>query len=84
MAQAHDRHEGHDHAGHDHDHVGHDHDHHGGHGHVHAPASFGKAFALQPDFVSDGSAGVLHDLKIRPKVKGGRMPEETDWAREQS
>jgi cobalt-zinc-cadmium efflux system protein len=32
----------HDHAGHDHDHGGHD-DHHG---HVHAPASFGKAFAI--------------------------------------
>jgi cobalt-zinc-cadmium efflux system protein len=37
--------------GHDHDHPGHDHDHgghddHRGHGHVHAPASFGKAFAI--------------------------------------
>lgn len=40
-------HDGHDHDGHDHDHHGHDHDghnHHGG-GHVHLPASFGRAFA---------------------------------------
>jgi cobalt-zinc-cadmium efflux system protein len=48
MAHAHDHHDGHDHdhAKHDHDHVGHDHDHHSGHGHVHMPASFGKAFAI--------------------------------------
>ena len=40
MSQAHD----HDH---DHDHgPGHDHDHHAHGGHVHAPASFGRAFAL--------------------------------------
>src|SRR5712671_1553770 len=50
-------HDGHDHAhGHEHDHDRdhHDHDHHGhghqhGHsrmGHVHAPASFGEAFAI--------------------------------------
>ncbi|MBV1832692.1 cation diffusion facilitator family transporter [Novacetimonas pomaceti] len=38
----------HDHDGHDHDgHEGHDHAHHGfGHHHVHAPASYGRAFAL--------------------------------------
>jgi cobalt-zinc-cadmium efflux system protein len=46
MSHTHD----HDHDGHDHDHA-HDHDHghdHGAHrgGHVHAPASFGKAFAI--------------------------------------
>ena len=43
MSHTHD-HDGHDHDGHDH---GHDHD-HGAHrgGHVHAPASFGKAFAI--------------------------------------
>src|SRR5882672_9211592 len=36
---------GHDH--HDHDHPGHGHSHHHGiGGHVHAPASFGKAFAI--------------------------------------
>ncbi|MBC7801680.1 MAG: cation transporter, partial [Gemmatimonadaceae bacterium] len=35
----HDRHAGHDHAGHDH-HAGHH------HGHSHAPASFGRAFAI--------------------------------------
>jgi cobalt-zinc-cadmium efflux system protein len=48
MAHAHDHHEGHDdeHAGHDHEHGGHDHHDHGGLGHVHAPASFGKAFAV--------------------------------------
>jgi cobalt-zinc-cadmium efflux system protein len=34
----------HDHAGHDHDRGGHDD--HRGHGHAHAPASFGKAFAI--------------------------------------
>jgi len=46
-------HHDHDHVGHDHvghDHVGHDHGHrhsHGGHGgHSHAPASFGRAFAI--------------------------------------
>jgi cobalt-zinc-cadmium efflux system protein len=44
-------HAGHDHAhdhGHDHgDHHGHDHGHqHGGLGHVHAPANFGRAFAI--------------------------------------
>ncbi len=39
MAQAHDRLD-------DHDHHAHDHDHHGATGHVHAPASFGKAFAI--------------------------------------
>jgi cobalt-zinc-cadmium efflux system protein len=32
----------HDHSGHSHDHGGHDH----AHAHVHAPASFGKAFAI--------------------------------------
>ena len=46
MAYAHDHHEGHDHTKYDGNHDGHDHDHHGGHGHVHAPASFGKAFAI--------------------------------------
>jgi cobalt-zinc-cadmium efflux system protein len=34
----HDDHEGHDHAGHSH--------HHDGHGHSHAPANFGRAFAI--------------------------------------
>jgi cobalt-zinc-cadmium efflux system protein len=44
MAHAHDHHDDldHDHAGQDHG----GHDHHGGHGHVHAPASFGRAFAI--------------------------------------
>src|SRR3984885_8855655 len=39
----------HDHSGHSHDHEGHSHDHDGhdhGHTHAHAPASFGKAFAI--------------------------------------
>ena len=41
----------HDHDGHDHAHrhddaAGHDHHDHGGAGHVHAPASFGKAFTI--------------------------------------
>ena len=36
----------HDRAGHDHGHGEQDHDHHGGRGHVHAPTSFGKAFAI--------------------------------------
>lgn len=39
-------HDGHDHSGHGHsahDHAGHG---HGGHGHSHAPASFGRAFAI--------------------------------------
>jgi cobalt-zinc-cadmium efflux system protein len=46
MARSHDHGEGHDHtpAGHDHDHDGHDHHHDGGLSH--APASFGKAFAV--------------------------------------
>jgi cobalt-zinc-cadmium efflux system protein len=35
-----------DHDRADHDHSGHDHGNHGGHGHVHAPASFGEAFAI--------------------------------------
>ncbi|MBW7968892.1 cation diffusion facilitator family transporter [Bradyrhizobium sp. BR 10289] len=41
-------HHHHDHAGHQHDHGhGHDHSHDHGHaGHVHAPANFGKAFAI--------------------------------------
>ena len=44
----HDHHAGHDHH---HDHAGHDHGHHHGHhhgpgGHVHAPANFGRAFAI--------------------------------------
>lgn len=38
-------HEEHGHAGHDHDHHDHGHSHRVG-GHVHAPASFGKAFAI--------------------------------------
>lgn len=38
-------HDGHDHA-HRHDYAGHDHHDHGGAGHLHAPASFGKAFAI--------------------------------------
>ena len=42
--------EHHDHHGHDHDHGEHGHGHHdhahGGLGHVHAPANFGKAFAI--------------------------------------
>lgn len=38
---AHDHHD-HDHKGHGH----HGHGHHGGHGHAHAPASFGRAFAI--------------------------------------
>ena len=48
MAHSHDHHRGHDHvhAGHDHDHGEHDHHDHGGLGHVHASASFGKAFAV--------------------------------------
>jgi cobalt-zinc-cadmium efflux system protein len=44
MVHAHEHHEGHDH-----DHARRDHngpDRHGGHGHVHAPVSFGKAFAI--------------------------------------
>ncbi|HKN11228.1 MAG TPA: cation diffusion facilitator family transporter [Pseudomonadota bacterium] len=44
MARAHDHQDGHGHDHAAHDHVGHEH--HGGHGHVHAPASFGKAFAV--------------------------------------
>lgn len=40
----HDDHAGHDHAGHGHG--GDDHGGHGGHGHHHAPASFGRAFAI--------------------------------------
>jgi len=44
MARAHDHQDGHDHHHAGHDHNGHDRDHHGGH--VHAPASFGKAFAI--------------------------------------
>jgi cobalt-zinc-cadmium efflux system protein len=43
-------HPGHDHDQHDHDHGDHDHGHDHGHshgsGHVHAPANFGKAFAI--------------------------------------
>jgi Cation efflux family len=48
MVHSNDHHVGHDHghAGHDHDHGGHDHHDHGGLGHVHAPASFGKAFVV--------------------------------------
>jgi cobalt-zinc-cadmium efflux system protein len=48
MADAHAHHDGHDHdhAGDDHDHGRHDHDLHGRHAHVHAPTSFGKAFAI--------------------------------------
>ena len=46
MAHAHDRQIGHDHDRAGHDHSGHDHGNHGGHGHAHAPASFGKAFAI--------------------------------------
>jgi cobalt-zinc-cadmium efflux system protein len=46
MAHAHDRQIGHDHDRTGHDHSGHDHGNHGGHGHAHAPASFGKAFAI--------------------------------------
>ncbi|MCW6508968.1 cation diffusion facilitator family transporter [Lichenifustis flavocetrariae] len=38
-----DHHEGHDHASHDHAAHGHA---HGGHGHSHAPADFGRAFAI--------------------------------------
>ena len=45
MAHSHDHHDGHDHDHGGHDHAKHDHD-HGGLGHVHAPASFGKAFAV--------------------------------------
>ena len=41
----HDR-DGHDHAHRHDDAAGHDHHDHGGAGHVHAPASFGKAFAI--------------------------------------
>src|SRR5271165_1510069 len=44
MANAHDHQDGHDH-----DHTAYDHvglEHHGGHGHLHAPASFGTAFAI--------------------------------------
>jgi cobalt-zinc-cadmium efflux system protein len=41
VAHSHDHNEGHDHGGHHH----HDHG-HGGLGHVHAPANFGKAFAV--------------------------------------
>lgn len=41
----HHAHHHHDHAGHDHGH-GHHHDHAHGAGHVHAPTSFGKAFAI--------------------------------------
>ena len=36
----------HEDASHDHDHGGHDHDHNGGVGRLHAPASFGAAFAI--------------------------------------
>jgi cobalt-zinc-cadmium efflux system protein len=46
MAHARDHQTGHEHdqAGHDNDDGGHDH--HGGHDHVHSPASFGRAFAI--------------------------------------
>ena len=43
-AHSHDHHAGHHHHHHDDDHAGHAHDHGGAH--VHAPASFGKAFAI--------------------------------------
>jgi cobalt-zinc-cadmium efflux system protein len=43
MTHAHDHHD-HDHPGHEH--AGHDRHHHGGLGHVHPPANFGKAFAI--------------------------------------
>ena len=47
MAAAKDKHESHEHDGHDHDHDHDSHEHdHGAHGHDHAPASFGKAFAI--------------------------------------
>jgi cobalt-zinc-cadmium efflux system protein len=47
LAHSHDHNEGDDHGhGHDHEHGGHDHHDHGGLGHVHAPASFGRAFAV--------------------------------------
>ena len=48
MAHAQDHRDGHDHDHDhaDHDHIRHHHDHHGGQGHVHAPANFGKAFAI--------------------------------------
>ncbi|MFE1598296.1 cation diffusion facilitator family transporter [Methylobacterium sp. ID0610] len=42
---AHD-HAHHDHGGHSHGHHGHSHHGHGHHGHVHAPAEFGRAFAI--------------------------------------
>ena len=43
--QDHAHHHGHDHD-HHHGHHHHGHHHHGGHGHHHAPASFGRAFAI--------------------------------------
>ncbi len=46
MAHAHGHQDGHDHDHAGHDLAGHDNDHHGGHGHVHAPANFGNAFAI--------------------------------------
>ena len=46
MAHAHDRQVGHDHDRAGHNHSGHDHGDHRGRGHVHAPANFGKAFAI--------------------------------------
>ena len=45
MTYSHDHHDRHSHEGAG-DHGGHDHAHHGGQGHVHAPANFGKAFAI--------------------------------------
>jgi cobalt-zinc-cadmium efflux system protein len=45
MTQSHHGHSHHDHDDHGHDHHGHTH-HHGGHNHVHAPAGFGRAFAI--------------------------------------
>jgi cobalt-zinc-cadmium efflux system protein len=45
MAESHEHHD-HSHPGHDHHEHGHSHGHHGGLGHVHAPASFGRAFAI--------------------------------------
>ena len=45
MTYSHDHHDRHSHEGAG-DHDGHDHAHHGGQGHVHALANFGKAFAI--------------------------------------
>ncbi len=69
----------HDLDGHDHDQGGHElHDHgHGGLGHVHAPANFGKAFAigigLNLAFVAvEAIYGVLGKLRGPPR---GRRPQ---------